>query len=443
MKKVVKITESDLNRLVTKILKEALEGDVAEFESGSDVRDAISNFNSNSSIDQNERMKEIQTALKKLKYNLGTTGPNRDGVDGKYGQLTYNAIVDFQRKNGIKKTGWVGVVTAPKLGVEPMVSGTRFVGKKQKPETDITKKDPQRQENINNVYCSVKGGLIKQPSSKFHNTKWSDWVLTYKPTEKELAIAKNSCGKIDKSKKYPCVGLSPEACKKISSTSRVTMGDAGTDQCAQFVSNNLKKLDPSYVTGNAWQGYSYVSAKGKGKYNIFKTGVDWNSIWSKLRENKITKSDCEKFANQANSDLFTIKSKSRAILDIAKSSVPQQSGVNLSELKPGDVVGLWHKNTDNSGRAFCERLINDLKLDDKGNFKKIPFSYNTHVGFVTTVKDGVPIIAHNVHGTYYTDPATKMLSKGDKDMIAWVASHNGVENAIAKLTPAGSTSIES
>lgn len=441
MKKVVKITESDLNKLVNRILKEALEGDVVDFETSSDVRNAINNFNSNSSNDQIERMKEIQRALKKLKYNLGTTGPNKDGVDGKYGQLTYNAIVDFQKKNGIKKTGWVGVVTAPKLGVEPMVSGTQFIGGKQKPQTDVIRQDPKRQGNINDVYCSVKNGIIKLPSSKFHNEKWSNWILTYKPTEKELAIAKNSCGKVDKNKKYPCVGLTPDACKKISSSGRVTMGDAGTDQCAQFVSNNLRKLDPSYVTGNAWQGYSYVSAKGKGKYNLFKTGVDWNSIWSKLRENKITKSDCENFAGKSSSDLFTFKGKSRAILDIAKSSVPQQSGVNLSDLKPGDVVGLWHRDTDNGGRAFCERLINDLKLDDKGNFKELPFSYNTHVGFVTTVKDGVPIIAHNVHGTYYTDPATKMLNKSDKDMIAWVASHNGVENAISKIGTPSSTQI--
>lgn len=432
MKRVVKLTESDLNRLVSKILTEALEGDVADFETSTEVRDAINNFNANATPDSIQRMKEIQKALVGKKYNLGTTGPNKDGVDGVYGQLTYNAIVDFQRKNKIKRTGWVGVVTAPKLGVEPMISGTKLVGgPKKQQQVNVTPTDEKKQENINNIYCSVENGIIKNPASKFNNTKWASWVERYKPTTAELVIAKSSCKKIKPSVSTPCVGLDPKVCSKISSTSTVDMGNAGTSECAQFVSNNLKKLDPSYFTGNAWKGYSFVSAKGTGKYNIFKTDVDWSNVWQQLRANKITKADCEKFAGSAKSDIFTIKEKSKKILDIARSSVPQQSNVNISDLKPGDVVGLWHRDTTNSGRAFCERLIEDLKLDNNGGFQELPFSYNTHVGFVTAIKDGVPIVAHNVNGTYYTVPATKMLSKSSPDMIVWVAAHKGVQNAIA------------
>jgi hypothetical protein len=77
-------------------------------------------------------------------------------------------------------------------------------------------------------------------------------------------------------------------------------------------------------------------------------------------------------------------------------------------------------------------MIDDLKFDEKGNFKQLPFTFNTHVGFVTTIKDGIPIIAHNVDGTYYTVPATQMLSKKSPDMIAWVITDPQVQQEIAK-----------
>jgi peptidoglycan hydrolase-like protein with peptidoglycan-binding domain len=433
MKRIIKLTESDLNRLVSRILTEALDGDVEGFESAAEVRDAITNYDKGG-VDAKERMKEIQRALKSKGYNLGRSGPNKDGVDGKYGQLTYNAIVDYQRKNGIKRTGWVGKLTSAKLGVEPMVSGTTFLGRPTgggEVKPPVTTTDPKKQQQINNIYCSVKNGIIKNPDSTFNNTTWDSWVRRYKPTAAELAIAKSSCKKIQSNVSTPCVGLDPKVCAKISSTGTVDMGNAGTEECAQFVSNNLRKVYPSYFTGNAWEAYANVSGQGTGKYNIFKTGVDWNSIWEELKNNKITKSDCLAFYKNPDSDVVTIKRKSKKILDIAKNAVPESSSVDISSLKPGDVVGLWHKNTSNKGNAFCTRLIDALKLDDNGNFQKLPFSFNTHVGFVTAIKDGVPIIAHNVDGTYYTVPANKMLTKSSPDMIVWVASHKGVENAIA------------
>ena len=172
MKKIVKLTESDLNRIVSKILTEALDGDVEEFETATEVRDAITNYDKGG-VDAKERMKEIQRALKSKGYNLGRSGPNKDGVDGKYGQLTYNAIVDYQRKNGIKRTGWVGKLTSAKLGVEPMVSGTRFLGKPTgggEVKPPVTTTDPKKQQQINNIYCSVKNGIIKNPNSTFKHT---------------------------------------------------------------------------------------------------------------------------------------------------------------------------------------------------------------------------------------------------------------------------------
>ncbi len=63
-----------------------------------------------------------------------------------------------------------------------------------KPE--VAKLAADRQKNINGIFCSVKNGTIINPSSKFNNTSWETWKSTYKPTEAELTVAKNSCSRV-------------------------------------------------------------------------------------------------------------------------------------------------------------------------------------------------------------------------------------------------------
>lgn len=79
-----------------------------------------------------ENVRAIQAALKakggEYASLLGTTGPNGNGVDGIYGPSTKAAIIKFQADNGIKQTGFVGPLTAPKLGVQPMTSARRSAG---------------------------------------------------------------------------------------------------------------------------------------------------------------------------------------------------------------------------------------------------------------------------------------------------------------------------
>ncbi|CAA6817130.1 MAG: Putative peptidoglycan binding protein, partial [uncultured Sulfurovum sp.] len=46
-----------------------------------------------------EDVKIVQTLLKKIGYNLGTSGPNGDGIDGDCGKTTIKHITDYQKKN--------------------------------------------------------------------------------------------------------------------------------------------------------------------------------------------------------------------------------------------------------------------------------------------------------------------------------------------------------
>lgn len=51
---------------------------------------------------------ELQAALVKLGYNLGTYGTNKDGIDGDCGSKTVQAIKDFQAAHGLEVDGKYG-----------------------------------------------------------------------------------------------------------------------------------------------------------------------------------------------------------------------------------------------------------------------------------------------------------------------------------------------
>jgi hypothetical protein len=74
-----------------------------------------------------EVIKQIQTILKtKYKQNLGTAGPNKDGVDGKWGNLTQTAFeaVSKNIKPATSAAGGTPTVTATQSGTGQAGGGT-------------------------------------------------------------------------------------------------------------------------------------------------------------------------------------------------------------------------------------------------------------------------------------------------------------------------------
>lgn len=64
----------------------------------------------------NNKVSIFQRALKMLGYDIGNYGQNKDGVDGKFGPKTQEALKKFQTDNGIKNPiGKMDKVTAMKL----------------------------------------------------------------------------------------------------------------------------------------------------------------------------------------------------------------------------------------------------------------------------------------------------------------------------------------
>ena len=101
MKKIIKLTESDLETIVKRVINEQNYG--------------LPNFSTNLG-----GIKGIQQALINKGYSVG-----KDEVDGKLGPDTKKAIIAYQKANGIKPTGNVGPITSKSLGIQSPTSTTQ------------------------------------------------------------------------------------------------------------------------------------------------------------------------------------------------------------------------------------------------------------------------------------------------------------------------------
>ena len=61
------------------------------------------------------------------------------------------------------------------------------------PDVTVTSTLTPRQKNINNAFCSVKGGVIVNPSSGQNGKQWSNYVSQFKVSAAEIAVAQKKC----------------------------------------------------------------------------------------------------------------------------------------------------------------------------------------------------------------------------------------------------------
>lgn len=119
--RIIKLTESDLEKIVKKVLREDAEPlpDMENVPLG--------------------KVEAVQQALVDAGYDIGPAG-----VDGVFGRNTRNAVIKYQKDNGIKQTGNVGPVTSGKLGVQPLTSGKPAQKPAQKPTQKPTAGDKEK-----------------------------------------------------------------------------------------------------------------------------------------------------------------------------------------------------------------------------------------------------------------------------------------------------------
>ncbi len=94
--------------------------------------------------------KTIETAQRKLKQ----WGYYRGAVDGIYGSQTYNAVVKFQRRNGLKADGVIGPQTRNALGITQRSGGTKYAA---------TSKGVSRSDDITLLAMAINGEARGEP----------------------------------------------------------------------------------------------------------------------------------------------------------------------------------------------------------------------------------------------------------------------------------------
>ena len=181
------------------------------------------------------------------------------------------------------------------------------------------------------------------------------------------------------------------------------------EHCAQFV-NDLR--DDISSVGNAWTAYRNDSILGPTVYSAFK-GLDDNTkqqiidLWLKIHKRG--------GGRKNGPDNPTVK-------NIVNRLVPEKGKV--TDLKVNDIVGIFYEPSSHHEEAFYEGGKAWFK-DENG--KMVPgntiqrgdgWGMNTHLGTVGAIKDGVPLIFHNVGGTALSDPPSNLR-------IAWIKRKGG------------------
>jgi hypothetical protein len=289
-------------------------------------------------------------------------------------------------------------------------------------------KNPKNLENFQKYVLEIiKDSSIGRADSLW-GLKTANAALKYGKKYYEYISKQKSETKNKTKSKDRCIAISTQECSKIDSTKQTPIGSGSETRCSAYMIKCLSQYDDELYGGDAWDVFWKVIPRGTAKYNVYTDGsVNWDYIYEQLNKNKIGRSICNEYAKQDDADK-KVKSKLPSIIS---DSMPKSSKININSLRLGDIVGLYHSGSANKGMAFCRRALKK-NLDDNGNINEEPFTFNSHVGFVGAIKDGIPIIIHNIHGTHTATPANTMISKTSQDMIVWVVSDNEVAAAIER-----------
>jgi len=188
---------------------------------------------------------------------------------------------------------------------------------------------------------------------------------------------------------------------KLSSKSNTNICSIDTTECAQFVNDFSTKL--TYV-GDAWTAFDTPSV-GKQVFSVFRNLTDtdvkkYDDIYKGIQRG------IDQTANIINFEKELI----------ARNGQPRG-------LKVGDVVGIFYPPSLHHVKAFnLSGKRYHFANGDLGNtvkIKRIGHTFNTHVGIVGAIKNGVPLIFHNV-GDKKTKKGQLISSPLNKLQIVWV-----------------------
>lgn len=384
----------------------------------------------------------VQQALVDLGYDLGKFGPKGDGVDGNFGSATKAAVIKYQQDKGISPAkGNVGPKTAAALGVEPLTTD-----KQTTPSTGTdtgagsTSSSPFKTKEEGNAFrkwfhdnypAVAKALKLDRVGSHTNDTiknAFNTAIPKTSTTWGKFYLSKTG------SKTQPSQPQPDRITKNISpyykyhfdldgidsTRSEKLLLPANTTDCGQFVNNLSPKIE--YV-GSAWLAHDndkYLGTRIKTGYR----GLDDTQVKA---VNNIFQAIVKQGGPVDNGP------QSGNIKRLSQQLIPS---ITPSDLKIDDVVGIYYPTSSYFEKAFFQAALsgfppNELPAgrgyfikDGKGGWKPgktlsggDAFGMNTHVGIVGAIKDGVPIIFHNIKGIVHVDPYNKLVGGGK---IMWV-----------------------
>jgi len=196
----------------------------------------------------------------------------------------------------------------------------------------------------------------------------------------------------------------------------ITQAEVNEKGCAEWVINsysNNYSLGKNYVTevlgvvGNAWTMYENIVSRAgniivNAFENIYNNRINIDNIQQLRKEIGIQFEKLKETMSQENA----YKELNKVYGDRIRSLFPNSVSFNKEDLQVGDIVGLYYSISENQARAFLE--------GDN--------TFNTHVGWVTSIEDGYVLISHNIHGKVFVQEISEMhtADNSNHSMVMWI-----------------------
>jgi hypothetical protein len=213
-------------------------------------------------------------------------------------------------------------------------------------------------------------------------------------------------------------GLNPDVFKNIniaaldSTKSTKVCDKAGTEQCGTYVNQLSDKVDN---VGDAWLAHNNdtIGTRTKTAYWGL-TPTQQETIFNIFKAIEKQGGPQER---KSGGQVETIKALQQQLI----------KSISASDLKPGDVVGIYYPPSGYHEKAFHAAGKPYFVKDSKGQWQKGTtikrgegFGMNTHVGIVAFEKNGVPLVVHNIGGTVYSDPYNALKGGEGGGKIMWI-----------------------
>ena len=383
------------------------------------------------------KVEAVQQALVNLGYNLGKTGRNEDGVDGIFGEKTKSAVKKFQTSKDLYSDGIVGDNTAGALGVQPLytkaASGSSSSSSGSGASSESATDSPFKTREEGNAFrkwmhknfpnaaknfdLDIEGSHTNKTIKNVYNSLPPNYTTTTYGMYYERTKGQTQSSQTQPKKDQLVVapGLNQDVFKNINiaaldSTKSKEVCKADTTQCGTYVNKLSDKIGS---VGNAWLAHNNDTLGTRTK----------TAYWG------LTPAQQDKIFN-----IFKAIEKQGGPVKGKKSGGPTDEikalqsqlipKISASDLKPGDVVGIYYPESGYHESAFHEAGKPYFVKDSKGQWQKGTtikrgegFGMNTHVGIVAFEKNGVPLVVHNISGTVYSDPWDKLKGGGK---IMWI-----------------------